>query len=334
MFGQPSLADGKTSLPFQVETDQAALSVNAASQRTIRFLWTALGFAVLLLVGLSASALQPQAPQTSSASWHAFSPLPGIRRAGHAGIGQASPTVPLREFLPGSRPASFPVMQTAEQPLEAKVDSAPAPVKGPLTKFRSDADFDYFRRTDELTVELTKPLGAVLEDIAGEGGVKAIDIMEGGSAFETKLLKKNDRLLNILGTDVSSASFDEVMDILIAAPEALTLTVARNVVIRKKIEKAMLTIEGGVSGEVEKDQLLRNLILDSGSELYRGMNKMTNCGGAGQCNSCQVEVLEGMENLSPPTDAEAKMLRKKPDNYRLACQCVVDGDLTIVVPEK
>ena len=75
--------------------------------------------------------------------------------------------------------------------------------------FRSDAEFDYFRRSKELTIELTKPLGAVLEALP-DGGVQIIDIVEGGSASETGLLKKRDKLTDISGADVAAATFDEV----------------------------------------------------------------------------------------------------------------------------
>jgi len=59
---------------------------------------------------------------------------------------------------------------------------------------------------------------------------------------------------------------------------------------------------------------------------------VTNCGGVGQCLTCQVEVLEGMENLSPRTAAEDKILKKKPANYRLACQVFVNGNVKVQVP--
>ena len=53
---------------------------------------------------------------------------------------------------------------------------------------------------------------------------------------------------------------------------------------------------------------------------------MLNCGGAGQCGTCAVMVTEGMELLSERTAAEDGKLKGKPDNWRLACQCLVGGD--------
>lgn len=46
------------------------------------------------------------------------------------------------------------------------------------------------------------------------------------------------------------------------------------------------------------------------------------CGGRGRCSTCRVRVLEGLENLDPPSDLEAKVLRRvgAPDEVRLACQ--------------
>lgn len=47
------------------------------------------------------------------------------------------------------------------------------------------------------------------------------------------------------------------------------------------------------------------------------------CGGIGICNRCRVRVVEGTENLTPPTRFE------KTPGERLACQAVVLGDCTI-----
>ena len=58
---------------------------------------------------------------------------------------------------------------------------------------------------------------------------------------------------------------------------------------------------------------------------------MMNCGGVGQCGTCTVAILEGGENLSPRTAVEDGKLRGKPDAARLACQCLVTGDVKVKV---
>ncbi len=75
---------------------------------------------------------------------------------------------------------------------------------------------------------------------------------------------------------------------------------------------------------------LRFKALENGIDLYTFMGKMMTCGGYGQCGTCVVEIVEGMENLSPRTEVEDRKLRKKPDNYRLACQALVQGDASVV----
>ena len=74
---------------------------------------------------------------------------------------------------------------------------------------------------------------------------------------------------------------------------------------------------------------LRLKALENGIDLYTLMGKMMNCGGYGQCGTCVVEIVEGMENLSPRTEVENRKLRKKPDTYRLACQTLVNGSVLV-----
>jgi ferredoxin len=74
---------------------------------------------------------------------------------------------------------------------------------------------------------------------------------------------------------------------------------------------------------------LREKALENRIDIYTLKGKLTNCGGYGQCGTCIVEIVEGMENLSPKTDFEIKKLRKKPENYRLACQTVVNGPIVV-----
>ncbi|MEQ8958780.1 MAG: 2Fe-2S iron-sulfur cluster-binding protein [Coleofasciculus sp. C2-GNP5-27] len=74
---------------------------------------------------------------------------------------------------------------------------------------------------------------------------------------------------------------------------------------------------------------LREKALQNKIDLYTFKGKLMNCGGYGQCGTCVVEVVEGMENLSPRTEVEQRKLKKKPESYRLACQTLVNGPVSV-----
>jgi ferredoxin len=74
---------------------------------------------------------------------------------------------------------------------------------------------------------------------------------------------------------------------------------------------------------------LREKAVQNQIDIYTFKGKLMNCGGYGQCGMCGVEIVEGMENLSPRTDFENRKLAKKPDNYRLACQTIVNGPVSV-----
>ena len=74
---------------------------------------------------------------------------------------------------------------------------------------------------------------------------------------------------------------------------------------------------------------LRIKALENQIDLYTFTGKMMNCGGYGQCGTCIVEIVEGIDNLPPRTEAEARILKKKPDSYRLACQTIVNGPFSV-----
>ncbi len=74
---------------------------------------------------------------------------------------------------------------------------------------------------------------------------------------------------------------------------------------------------------------LRLKAIENRIDIYTFVGKMTNCGGYGQCGTCLIEVVEGMEHLSPLTETETVKLKKKPPTYRLACQALVNGDVTV-----
>lgn len=75
---------------------------------------------------------------------------------------------------------------------------------------------------------------------------------------------------------------------------------------------------------------LRFKALENSVDLYTFMGKMMTCGGYGQCGTCVIEIVEGMEYLTPRTEVENRKLKKKPANYRLACQTLVHGPVSVV----
>ena len=53
------------------------------------------------------------------------------------------------------------------------------------------------------------------------------------------------------------------------------------------------------------------------------------CGGDGACGTCRIEVVEGWDQLTPPTpDATYKELDPP---YRLSCQAKLAGDVIVKV---
>lgn len=61
-----------------------------------------------------------------------------------------------------------------------------------------------------------------------------------------------------------------------------------------------------------------------------GANMVFGC-RENDCGDCMVEVLSGIENLSPPSPLETKLLREKfaKASNRLACQAMIWGDVTV-----
>lgn len=79
---------------------------------------------------------------------------------------------------------------------------------------------------------------------------------------------------------------------------------------------------------------LRALAKSAGIGLYKGKGKLLNCHGMGMCGECAVKIEAGAGNLSPMLRGEEKTLarvKKNQEGVRLACQCVVHGDVTVVV---
>jgi len=59
-------------------------------------------------------------------------------------------------------------------------------------------------------------------------------------------------------------------------------------------------------------------------------NILATCGGMALCATCHVQVLEGLDNLPSPNDAELEMLDTLPDanfDSRLSCQIRINESL-------
>ncbi|HYV34481.1 MAG TPA: 2Fe-2S iron-sulfur cluster-binding protein [Gemmataceae bacterium] len=87
--------------------------------------------------------------------------------------------------------------------------------------------------------------------------------------------------------------------------------------------------------EVPQGANLRDEAMKAGVPVYDGMNRYLNCFGNGHCGTCKVVVKKGAENLSPKGVMEKFTLWRMlsvighEQESRLACQCRVQGDVTI-----
>jgi ferredoxin len=75
---------------------------------------------------------------------------------------------------------------------------------------------------------------------------------------------------------------------------------------------------------------LRKVALMNDVDVYKGIDRLANCHGNGLCGTCVMQIVEGLENLSPKTLREQFKLKGKPASYRLSCQCRVMGDVVCI----
>ena len=77
---------------------------------------------------------------------------------------------------------------------------------------------------------------------------------------------------------------------------------------------------------------LRAVAVREGIQLYGLKGQLGNCGGCGQCSTCFVKV-EGETSaaaMSPRTAVEEAKLRRRPEEWRLACQSLVEKSVVVV----
>ncbi|GAB0490558.1 hypothetical protein MMPV_001795 [Pyropia vietnamensis] len=81
--------------------------------------------------------------------------------------------------------------------------------------------------------------------------------------------------------------------------------------------------------EVDTETDLRTALRAAKVDLYTIRGKMSNCGGNASCGFCVIDVVEGAGNLNGMSMREERLLAKKPDSYRLACQTRINGSVTV-----
>ena len=210
----------------------------------------------------------------------------------------------------------------------------------PQSPARAGAPAVMQAKPEAVRLSLAKPLGLVLEERpGGAGGVYVESLVDGGSALASGAVQPGDVVVSVAGTVVASLDFDSVMEAIGAAPDEVALTLARLPTAAAPAapaapapaaaEWAKVTVPGVGASDVRTGTILRTALLDNKVEVYTFKGKMMNCGGVGQCNYCTVRIADGMDSLSERTPAEEKFLKKKPADYRLACQAFVNGDATV-----
>lgn len=70
--------------------------------------------------------------------------------------------------------------------------------------------------------------------------------------------------------------------------------------------------------------------------MHFNLNLNHDCGGFCSCTTCHVILAEGADNVSEPEQDELDflgMLEGGTDQSRLGCQTIVNGDITIRIPD-
>lgn len=84
--------------------------------------------------------------------------------------------------------------------------------------------------------------------------------------------------------------------------------------------------------EVAHDAEVGNTILET--NLENDIDHPNDCGGNCACSTCKVIIISGNEFLSEQDEDERDTLEAfgwDPNEYRLSCQCVIEGEGEIVL---
>lgn len=138
-------------------------------------------------------------------------------------------------------------------------------------------------------------------------------------AYETWRMPDADGFAALATTD---RIVDNIIMAILAALALVLLAQRAFAAFRKPIR---ITYVDGPSVRAAKGQTLLQTSQAS------GVAHTALCGGRGRCTTCRVIFEEGLEDLPPPSKAEAQSLAavNAPPNARLACQVRPDGPVTV-----
>jgi uncharacterized 2Fe-2S/4Fe-4S cluster protein (DUF4445 family) len=85
----------------------------------------------------------------------------------------------------------------------------------------------------------------------------------------------------------------------------------------------VIFVDQGKAAEFPEDRTLLSCAIEMGVRISHV------CGGDGACGTCRVEVVDGWNNLTPPTPDETYKELEEP--HRLSCQGKLKGDVIVKV---
>ena len=89
-----------------------------------------------------------------------------------------------------------------------------------------------------------------------------------------------------------------------------------------------LNIEGVGEFAVEKGTRLVLAIKDNDGDINHA------CGGNARCTTCRVEFIGGEPDKYTKAEYEKLSQNSSVGQYRLSCQCLVDGDMSVIVLDR
>jgi ferredoxin len=180
---------------------------------------------------------------------------------------------------------------------------------------------------------LTKPLGLLLEEVDENGnGVRVQDVTATGSAAPHAAALGGARVTRINDESVRDAPLDRVMELIAACDGDVRLEFQRPKVPWPVGTPVTIVVATGAAAPMEIQanvgDNLRQTLLQNNVDVYAGMQKITNCGGAGQCTLCAFDILEDHGAWEERSDYENSRLKSFP-LARLTCLNVIQGPATI-----